>query len=60
MTSLMKVACIGLLALSTTAYAGKGRHKTTKTATQTTQTCGPNCPHPCPPNCPKGCCHKPA
>jgi hypothetical protein len=46
------------LALSTTAYAGNGKQKTAVKKGQTTQTCGPNCPHPCPPNCPPGCCPK--
>ena len=63
MKSLMKLACIGLLALSTTAYAGNANGKTPVKKAHATQTCGPNCPHPCTPaTCPKGsaCCHKPA
>lgn len=58
MKSLMKLSCIALLALSTTVYAGKGKGKATKAKAQTTQKCGPNCPHPCPPGCPPGCCPK--
>ena len=58
MKSLMKGVCIGLLALSTTAYAGNGKNKTVAKKAQAAQTCGPNCPHPCPPNCPPGCCPK--
>ena len=58
MKSLMKLACIGLLAFSTTAYAGNGKNKTTVKKAQ--QTCCPNCPHPCAPNCPTGCCTKKA
>jgi len=59
MNILMKGACIGLLAMTTMAYAGKGKHKAPKATTQTTQTCGPDCPHPCPPICTGGsCCHK--
>lgn len=57
MKSLMKGLCMGLLLMSTVAYAGNGKPATKKA--QTTQTCGPNCPHPCnPATCPKGCCHK--
>jgi hypothetical protein len=58
MKSLMNIAVIGLLLLGTTAYAGNGKVKTPKKKAQTTQTCGPNCPHPCPPTCPPGCCPK--
>ncbi|HVS97270.1 MAG TPA: hypothetical protein VHE54_12335 [Puia sp.] len=56
MKTWMKLAFVGLLAISTTAFAGNGKHKTAK-KTHTTQTCGPNCPHPCLGVCPAGC-HK--
>jgi hypothetical protein len=47
MKTLMNMAFIGLMALSTTAIAGKGKHKPAKKA-HTVETCTPDCPHPCP------------
>jgi hypothetical protein len=58
MQSLMKLAFIGLLAISTAAFAGNGKQKTAEKKAQATQTCCPNCPHPCGPTCPPGCCPK--
>ncbi|HEY0433778.1 MAG TPA: hypothetical protein VGC95_07900 [Chitinophagaceae bacterium] len=54
MKSILKYALIGLLAVSSTAYAGN-KHKKNKKA-QTT--CSASCQQSCAPTCPKaGCCH---
>jgi hypothetical protein len=56
MKSLMKVAFIGLLAISASAYAGKGKHKKDVKRPQATHTCQPTCPTTCPATCPHTGC----
>jgi len=58
MKYIMNLAFIGMLALSTTAFASGAKPKAPAKKAHTTQTCGPNCPHPCPPGCTGGSCCK--